>query len=29
MEFDEATYEGQWKAGKREGKGTITWSDGS
>ena len=29
MEFDEATYEGQWKAGKREGKGTITWFDGS
>ena len=29
MEFDEATYEGQWKAGKREGKGTITWSVGS
>jgi len=28
-EFEEATYEGRWKAGKREGEGTITWVDGS
>lgn len=28
-EFEEATYEGSWKAGKREGPGTITWVDGS
>jgi hypothetical protein len=28
-EFEEATYEGLWKAGKREGQGTITWVDGS
>ena len=28
-EFEEATYEGMWKAGKRDGSGTITWADGS
>ena len=28
-EFEEATYDGYWKAGKREGQGTITWADGS
>lgn len=28
-EYEEATYEGQWKAGKREGKGTLTWIDGA
>jgi len=28
-EFEEASYEGFWKAGKREGQGTITWVDGS
>lgn len=28
-EFEEATYEGSFKAGKREGYGVMTWSDGS
>ena len=28
-EYEEATYEGNWKAGKREGHGTLTWQDGS
>lgn len=28
-EHDEAQYEGFWKAGKREGQGTIMWQDGS
>jgi hypothetical protein len=28
-EYEEATYEGEWKAGKREGQGTLTWADGS
>jgi len=28
-EFEEATYEGNWSAGKREGPGVITWIDGS
>lgn len=27
--FEEATYEGEFRAGKREGKGTITWQDGT
>jgi hypothetical protein len=25
IEYEEATYDGEWKAGKREGFGTITW----
>lgn len=29
QEFEEAGYEGYWKAGKREGQGQITWADGS
>lgn len=28
-EFEEATYEGNFKAGKREGFGVLTWADGS
>ena len=28
-EYEEATYDGEWKAGKREGQGTLTWNDGS
>lgn len=28
-EVEEATYEGQWKAGKREGQGKLTWGDES
>ncbi len=28
-EFEEAQYEGMFKAGKREGFGTMTWADGS
>ena len=28
-EFEEATYEGNFKAGKREGLGTMSWADGS
>jgi len=28
-EYEEATYDGEWKAGKREGQGTLTWVDGS
>lgn len=28
-EYEEATYEGNFKAGKREGFGIMTWSDGS
>lgn len=28
-DFEEATYEGMFKAGKREGEGTMTWVDGS
>lgn len=28
-EYEEATYEGHWKAGKREGQGTITWAEGA
>lgn len=28
-EYEEATYEGMWKAGKREGQGSLTWLDGS
>jgi hypothetical protein len=28
-DFEVATYEGMWKAGKREGNGTLTWADGS
>lgn len=28
-EFEEATYEGSFKAGKREGQGVITWADGT
>ena len=29
MEFEEAQYEGQFRAGKREGKGTMIWGDSS
>jgi hypothetical protein len=29
LEYEEATYEGNFKAGKREGFGIMTWSDGS
>lgn len=28
-EYEEATYQGEWKAGKREGKGEMTWIDGA
>lgn len=28
-EYEEATYEGQLKSGKREGQGIMTWADGS
>jgi hypothetical protein len=28
-EYEEATYEGNFKAGKREGFGIMTWADGS
>jgi hypothetical protein len=28
-DFEEATYQGEWKAGKRQGKGSIVWADGS
>jgi hypothetical protein len=28
-EFEEATYEGNFTAGKREGYGVLTWADGS
>lgn len=28
-EYEEATYDGDFKAGKREGFGVMTWSDGS
>lgn len=28
-ENEEATYEGTFKAGKREGHGVMTWADGS
>ena len=28
-DHEEATYEGQFKAGKREGLGTMTWADHS
>ena len=28
-EFEEATYEGNWSAGKRDGPGVISWIDGS
>ena len=28
-DYEQAEYKGQWKAGKREGYGTITWTDGS
>ena len=28
-EFEEATYEGNWSAGKRDGHGVISWIDGS
>lgn len=28
-DFEEATYEGLFIAGKREGQGTMTWADGS
>jgi len=27
--YEEATYDGEWKAGKRDGLGTLTWADGS
>ena len=29
VEYEEATYEGEFKAGKREGYGVMTWADGS
>lgn len=29
VEYEEATYEGSFKAGKREGFGTMTWQCGS
>jgi len=28
-EYEEATYEGCWRAGKREGQGTMTWAEGA
>ena len=28
-EYEEATYTGEWKAGKREGRGEMTWVDGA
>lgn len=28
-EFEEAEYKGVFKAGKRDGLGTMTWSDGA
>ena len=28
-EFEDGTYDGDWKAGKREGYGEMTWGDGS
>lgn len=28
-EWEEATFQGDWKAGKREGKGEMTWMDGA
>jgi len=28
-EFEEAEYQGEFMAGKREGKGQMTWEDGS
>jgi 1-phosphatidylinositol-4-phosphate 5-kinase len=28
-EFEEATYEGNWVAGKRDGNGMMTWMDNS
>lgn len=28
-DYEEATYVGEWRAGKREGYGTMTWYDGS
>jgi len=28
-EYEEATYEGNFKGGKREGHGVMTWADGS
>jgi hypothetical protein len=28
-EYEEATYEGMWKSGKREGQGIMTWADGA
>ena len=29
QEFEEAEYKGYFKAGKRDGFGTMTWSDGA
>lgn len=28
-EYEQAEYKGYWKAGKRDGYGTMTWSDGA
>lgn len=28
-DYEDGTYEGQWKAGKREGSGTLQWQDGT
>lgn len=28
-DYEEATYIGTWRAGKREGQGTMTWNDGT
>jgi len=28
-EYEEATYEGNWNAGRRDGYGIISWVDGS
>jgi hypothetical protein len=28
-DFEEATYDGDWKAGKRDGQGVMRWADGS
>jgi len=29
VESEEGSYEGDWKAGKREGSGEMTWADGA
>jgi hypothetical protein len=28
-DYEEATYDGDWKAGRRDGQGVMRWADGS